>query len=121
LTPPNIEGGQELILRLRGTSDAQLAKGISESEGFTLDKEDSHKRGVRSLNRQTFGQIKRCFFWFLCLLALSAGFMYLLWIWVASFVNDPLQVKEFLSSIVWSAALIFATLFFEGIMRDNDR
>lgn len=117
---------QTLLDDVRGTSSDSLATSVAAKEGISQDDEDGHKRKLRSDSRKTFNKLRRWFYHFLffllcgLLFLLSGGFIYLLYLWVGSFIGDPVKIGSFLGQAAWSLLLIFATLFFQGIFGDKD-
>jgi hypothetical protein len=115
-----------LLDQLEETPIEKLQDAVKKSEGFSEEDENNHRRGIRKGTRETVAKIKVCFFWFLfallCLatLLLSAGFLYLLYLWVSSFINDPIAVGKFLEKVVWTGLIVLATLFAEGVIKSDN-
>ena len=125
-TPQPEEGDDVLYHRLQGTTEAQLKKGVESLDGLTTEQEDGHKRKIRIDNSKTLNQLRRWFYKFLFMLLcgvvtiLSVGFLYLLYLWVSSFINDSEKIGSFLGQAAWSMLLVLATLFCQNIFSDKD-
>ncbi|MFD0916520.1 hypothetical protein ACFQ14_08885 [Pseudahrensia aquimaris] len=112
--------------RLKETGDDDLGRGIAQTEGFSTGDEDNHKRKVRSDNRTTTSKIRRWFLWFAfgltCLvsLLLTLGFLYLIAIWVGSFIDNPTKLESVIFNVIWGLLVVLATLFLEQAFRHRD-
>jgi hypothetical protein len=124
ILPPQHE--ETLLERLTETPITRLEYAVKSSEGFSQEDEASDKRGTRAELRKAKTSIQRNFFWFLfwltCggILVFAMGFVILLFFWVLTFWSDPLKLESFIFQTMWSVLLIFATLFFESVLKNRD-
>lgn len=124
-TPDNVAKADDLLARLKDTSGDTLAVGVSAVERMNPEEEDGHKRGVNAKKREDRAIIRSRFLYFLLWLAvaitcfLSIGFLYLITKWVMSFWNDAAKLESFIFDVLWSALIIPATLFAQGVFSDD--
>ena len=117
---------ETLLERLNETPLEKLQDAVKKSEGFSVDDENNHKRGVKKDYREATAKIKIKFVWFLfyvlCLVIafLSLGFLGLLGKWITSFVDDPIKLGDFLKNVAWAILVILATLFAESVFKKDD-
>jgi hypothetical protein len=123
--PPTKKEGK-LFDALKGISDNQLRDAVGSAEGFTAEREENSKRGVRAELRHVKAKIKRWFYWFLfwliCTLiaAFCIGTVIVVCHWVAGYWDDSKRIENLIFNTMWSLLVIFATLFFEGVFKHKD-
>ena len=119
----------DLLERVKSTPQEQLTRAVKNVEHLELDEggEDRRKRGVRARNRETLAKIRRAFYWFLfclaCVVSTAAviGLGYLTFIWISSFVTDPVRLEAFLKDVGLGLLIILATITVERLFpRDED-
>ena len=126
-TPPKVKQDQDdLLQRLKGLPKDQTAGAVAEVEHLSEEHEEGNKRSIRAKNRATIAKIRRYFYWFLfvlvclCSLVLALGFLYIVGIWILSFINDYSKLESFIFQVVWASLIVMATLFVENIFRNRE-
>ena len=121
--PPseNEQEPAELFERLKGTPTEDVLKGVKSVEKFTEEEAEGHSRWVNARNKTVkaslFSRFLGFLFYLVCTVVslVTAAALWLTWLWVTSFTDDPERFGAFLSD-VWQIVLVaLATLFVQSI------